>query len=91
MQCWECYGLHDVHIMCFIPIIHVSVLLVISHLNFVHSPSKHPSAPVEERLNRGGQSEETPADPGATDQSPEANAGQAAAVQFPRVLRDDCS
>lgn len=58
-------------------------------LNSVHSPSKHPSAPVEERLNRGGQSEETPADPGATDQSSEANAGQAAAVQFPRFLGDD--
>lgn len=66
-------------------------LWVISPLNFVHSPSKHPSAPIEERLNRGGQSEETPADAGAIDQSSEANSGQAAAVQFPRVLRDDCS
>lgn len=40
---------------------------VVSPLDFVHSPSKHPSAPVEERLYRGGQSEKTPPDPGATD------------------------
>lgn len=83
--------------MCFIPIpsvffnIQYHQLWVIPPLNFVHSPSKHPSAPIEERLNGSGQSEETPADAGATDQSSEANAGQAAAVQFPRVLRDDCS
>lgn len=58
-------------------------------LNFVHSPSKHPSAHIEERLSRSGQSEETTADAGAADQPSEANAGQAAAVQLPRVLGDD--
>lgn len=66
-------------------------MIILSRLNFVHSPSKHPSADIKERLNRSGQSEETAADAGAANQPSEANAGQAAAVQFSRVLRDDCS
>lgn len=71
-------------------LLHLHQLLAFSPLNSVRSPSKHPSAPVEERLNRSGQSEEAPANPGATDQPTEADAGQAAVVQFPRVLGDDC-
>lgn len=57
---------------------------------FRHIPSKHPFAAVEERLGGGGQSEETSADAGAADQPSETHAGQAAAVQFPRVVADDC-
>lgn len=71
--------------MCVVPI------LSHSSLNFVNPPSKHPSARIEERLDRSGQSEEAPAHAGATDQPSEANAGQAAALQFPRVLADDRS
>lgn len=70
--------------------VHRHQLLATSPLNSVGFPSKHPSAPVEERLNRSGQSEEAPADLGAADQPAEADAGQAAAVQLPRLLRDDC-
>ena len=65
--------------------------LLVSLLNFGHSPSKHPSAPVEKWLNRSGQSEEAPADPGATYQSSEADTGQAAALQLPCVFADDRS
>lgn len=71
--------------MCIVPI------LSNSSLNFVNPPSKHPSARIKERLSRSGQSEETPAHAGATDQSSEANAGQAATLQLPRVLADDRS
>lgn len=63
--------------------------LFLKNWTIVLSSSKHPSACVKKWLHRSSQSEEAPAHVGATDQPPEENAGQTAAVQFPCVVRDD--
>lgn len=67
----------------------VQNISVVNALIFGRSPSKHPFASVEKWLSRSGQSEEASANARAAHQSLETNAGEAATVQLPRLLRDD--